>query len=148
MRTVLVFGAFDVIHPGHKSFLEQAREYGEYLIASIARDSYILEWKGKVPIHSEVVRRQYVLETGLVDEAVLGDEVPGTYSLIRRFKPDVVCLGYDQEAFGRDITAWLERHAPETKVVILKPFKPETYKSSKLNAADYTTTEERTRGPK
>lgn len=137
MRKVVVFGAFDVIHPGHTSFLEQARQYGDYLIASIARDSYIMDWKGKVPIHPEEVRRQYVLETGLVDEAVLGDEVPGTYGLLRRIQPDVVCLGYDQDAFRKDVTAWLAENLPDTEVVTLDPYKPEIYKSSKLNAGAY-----------
>lgn len=142
MKKVLVFGAFDVIHPGHIDFLKQAREHGDYLVVSIARDSYIKEWKGKVPIHTEVQRRQYVIETGLVDEAVLGDEVPGTYSLVRRLRPDVVCLGYDQDLFREDITAWLERNAPDTEVATLRPYKPETYKSSKLNADAYRSVEE------
>lgn len=148
MKTVLVFGAFDVIHPGHIDFLKQARECGERLVVSIARDSYIKQWKGKVPIHSEETRRQYVLRTGLVDEALLGDEVPGSYTLVRRIHPDVVCLGYDQDLFRRDITAWLARHAPETSVVTLKPYKPETYKSSKLNADAYRRVEEESPDPR
>ena len=137
MRKVLVFGAFDVIHPGHINFLKQAREQGDYLVVSIARDSYIVEWKGKVPIHSEQVRLQYVLETGLVNEAILGDEVPGTYRLLSAIKPDVVCLGYDQETFKENITSWLEDNLPETKVVTLDPYRPDLYKSSKLNASAY-----------
>ncbi|HUX22826.1 MAG TPA: adenylyltransferase/cytidyltransferase family protein [Spirochaetia bacterium] len=137
MTKVLVFGAFDVIHPGHIDFLKQAREHGDYLIASIARDSYIKEWKGKVPIHSEEVRRQYLLETGMVDEVILGDEVPGSYILVARIHPDVICLGYDQEAFRVNITEWLAKHLPETKIAVLTPYKPEVYESSKLNAAAY-----------
>jgi len=137
MKKVLVFGAFDVIHPGHTNFLKQAREQGDYLVVSIARDSYIIDWKGKKPVHTEEVRRQYVLATGLVDEAVLGDEIPGTYTLVRRIKPDVVCLGYDQDTFKVDITEWLRRNLPDTNVVTLRPFRPEVYKSSKLNAAAY-----------
>ena len=139
MRKVVVFGVFDVIHPGHTSFLKQARQHGDYLVASIARDSYVVEWKGKVPIHGEEVRRRYVLASGLVDEAVLGDEVPGTYTLLRTIRPDVVCLGYDQDAFRKDITAWLAENLPDTEVVTLEPYKPEVYKSSKLNADAYRT---------
>lgn len=141
MTKVLVFGAFDVIHPGHIDFLKQAREHGDYLIVSIARDSYIIEWKGKIPIHTEEVRRQYVLETGLVDEVVLGDEVPGSYTLVAKIHPDVVCLGYDQEAFRVNITEWLTENLPETKIAILTPYRPEVFKSSKLNAAAYRANE-------
>ena len=145
MRKVLVFGAFDVIHPGHIHFLKQAREHGDYLVVSVARDSYIVEWKGKVPIHPEEVRRRYVLETGIVDEAVLGDEIPGSYTLVSDIRPDVVCLGYDQDAFRRNITAWLEENLPSTEVVVLTPYRPDIYKSSKLNADAYEQ-EQRSRG--
>ncbi len=137
MKRVLVFGAFDVIHPGHRSFLKQAREHGDYLIVSVARDSFIITNKGRRPIHTEDVRRQYVLATGLVDEAYLGDEVPGTYAQLREIKPDVVCVGYDQEEFKRDIAQWLATHDPHVELVTLDPFEPDRYKSSKLNAEAY-----------
>ena len=142
MRKVLVFGAFDVIHPGHINFLKQARDYGDYLVVSVARDSYIIGWKGKTPIHTEEVRRQYLLETSLVDEVLLGDEVPGTYGLVARIRPDVVCVGYDQEAFRESISEWLQANLPTTEIVTLAPFRPEIYKSSKLNARAYRSAEE------
>lgn len=142
MRKVLVFGAFDVLHPGHINFLKQAREHGDYLVVSIARDDYIVEWKGKNPVHSEEVRRRYVLATGLVDEAVLGDKELGAYTLVSRIRPNVVCIGYDQEVFKEDITAWLKENLPETEIVTLAPYRPDIYKSSKLNAAAYRHGEE------
>jgi len=143
MKRVLVFGAFDVIHPGHLSFLKQARKHGDYLVASIARDSFIIEHKGRRPIHTEEVRRQYVLATGLVDEASLGDEVPGTYSQILEIKPDVICLGYDQNEFKSDISGWLAERFPQAEIVTLAPFEPDRYKSSKLNAEAYRSMQEK-----
>ncbi len=137
MATVLVFGAFDVIHPGHVSFLTQAREHGDRLVAAVARDSYIIEQKGKLPIHDEERRRLGVLATGLVDEAFLGDAVPGTYSIIAKVKPDVVCVGYDQELFKKNLMAWISATGAQLRVVTLKPYQPERFKSSKLNAQAY-----------
>jgi len=137
MRTVLVFGAFDVIHPGHVSFLTQAREHGERLVAAVARDSYIIEQKGRLPIHDEERRRLGVLATGLVDEAFLGDAVPGTYSIIAKVEPDAICVGYDQDLFRQNLVAWIAATGAEISVVTLKPYQPERFKSSKLNAQAY-----------
>lgn len=137
MTTVLVFGAFDVIHPGHVSFLSQAREHGDRLIAAVARDRYIIEQKGRLPIHDEERRRLGVLETGLVDEALLGDETPGTYSVVATARPQVICVGYDQELFKENLVAWIAASGAKITVVTLKPYQPERFKSSKLNAGSY-----------
>lgn len=132
MRTVLVFGTFDVIHPGHLSFLRQAAARGDRLVVSIARDEFVLRIKGKRPLHSEERRRKRILETGLVDEAFLSDPVQGTYSLVKRLEPDVVCLGHDQDELKADLAAWLEANGLSVGRVTLEPYKPEVYKTSKI----------------
>ncbi len=134
MRTVLVFGTFDVVHPGHRFFLEQARKRGDRLVASIARDAFVARFKRKRPVHDENERLKHVLETGLVDEATLSDEATGTYSVIERVRPDVVCLGHDQEALRGDLLAWLEARGLRLEVETLNAFEPQRYKSSILNA--------------
>lgn len=55
-KTVMVFGVFDRLHPGHLDFLRQAREYGDELIAVVARDQAVMELKHKQPFHSEAQR--------------------------------------------------------------------------------------------
>ncbi len=137
MKTVLVFGAFDVIHPGHISFLTQAREHGDRLVAAVARDSYIIEQKGRMPIHDEERRRLGELATGLVDEALLGDSVPGTYSVVATVKPDAICVGYDQELFRQNLLSWIAESGARIELFTLKPHQPERFKSSKLNAHAY-----------
>jgi len=132
MRTVLVFGTFDVVHPGHVSFLNQARRRGDRLIASIARDDFVAGFKGRKPVHTEEERLKRILKTGLVDEAHLSDPIPGTYSLIRRCEPDVVCLGHDQDVLKRDLQTWLAEHEVSLEVETLKPYRPDLYKSSKI----------------
>ncbi|MCK5249408.1 MAG: adenylyltransferase/cytidyltransferase family protein, partial [Spirochaetaceae bacterium] len=39
MKTVLVFGTFDVIHPGHQWFLRNAARHGDRLVAVVSRDT-------------------------------------------------------------------------------------------------------------
>ena len=134
MRTVLVFGTFDVVHPGHLYFLQQARKRGDRLVASIARDSFVARFKKRLPVHAEAERLQAVLDTGLVDEAILSDQEPGTYSAIERLRPEVVCLGHDQGALQANLLDWLNARGVQVDVVTIGAFEPGRYKSSILNA--------------
>ena len=52
MKTVMAFGTFDLMHPGHEYFLRQAKKRGDYLIAVIARDSTVKKLKGKLSYQS------------------------------------------------------------------------------------------------
>ena len=138
-KKVLVFGTFDVIHPGHKNFLTQARALGDRLVASVARDSFVRMKKRRVPVHDENERRRQLLESGLVDDAILGDEKTGAYSILFEVKPDVVCFGHDQDELRADLTRWIDEHRDgfaAVELVTLKAFKPEIYKSSKLNYSE------------
>jgi FAD synthetase len=132
MTTVLIFGTFDVVHPGHIHFLRQAKQRGDRLVASIARDAFVQRFKGKKPEHSQEQRIEHIRETGLVDDAYLSDEVPGTYSLIDRIKPQVICLGHDQHLLRADLIKYLAAHGKEIELVSLEPYKPEIYKSSRI----------------
>jgi FAD synthetase len=132
MTTVLVFGTFDVIHPGHLSFLRQAKKRGDRLVASIARDAFVERFKGKRPQHSQEQRIRHIKETGLVDDAYLSDKVQGTYSLVDRIKPQVICLGHDQDMLRNDLEKFLAEHPREIELVSLDPYKPEIYKSSRI----------------
>ncbi len=132
MKRVLVFGTFDVLHPGHLNFLKQARSYGSWLIVSVARDTFVRSIKGREPLHNEGRRITNVLETGLVDEAHLSDSTIGTYGIIKKTHPDVVCLGHDQEQLMKDLKRWLKEHQLTIETAVMKPYFPEKYKSSKI----------------
>lgn len=138
MARIMVFGTFDVIHPGHEDFFRQARSLSDdpYLIVSVARDSAAKRHRGIPPRHAERERRRALESHPLVDEAVLGDE-RGYMAHIIAARPDIIALGYDQSG---EYVEHLERDLTEadlsSKVVRLKAFNPETYKTSKLHARD------------
>src|SRR5688572_19695894 len=98
MMRVMVFGTFDIVHPGHENFFKQARSLAAdpYLIVSLARDSVAARVKGFAPKHREVERLTNVQKSPLVDEAVLGD-AEGYMAHIRAHQPDIIALGYDQK---------------------------------------------------
>ena len=131
-KRALVFGTFDILHPGHFSFLKQARQIGGVLIASVARDEFVSRIKGKKPVYTQKERIERLLSTGLVDEAYLSDYQTGTYDIVRRVDPDVICIGHDQERLLTSLDEWLKQSGLDIPLQVLDAYKPEIYKSSKL----------------
>ena len=129
---IMVFGTFDIFHEGHRNFLEQARRYGNYLIVVVARDETVEEVKKKLSQNDENGRLEIIKKSGLADEAVLGSS-ENKYEAIEKYKPEVICLGYDQGKFTENLREKLEDlNLDKTKIVRLKSYYPEKYKSSKL----------------
>lgn len=135
MARIMVFGTFDMVHEGHEDFFRQARALAPAprLIVSVARDKVVERIKGIKPRNEEEARRAAVAEHELVDEAVLGDE-EGYIRHIRANTPDVIALGYDQGGeFVENLERDLKGAGLSTKIMRLKAFKPELYKTSKLS---------------
>jgi FAD synthetase len=130
-KKVMVFGSFDQLHPGHLYFLLEAKKYGDELIVVLGREETIKQVKGKKPKYSEKERKQHLEITGTPDKVVYG-KVKDKYEVIKQFKPDIICLGYDQHSFSDKLSDELERLKIKAKVVRLKPYKEHIFKSSKL----------------
>lgn len=134
MKKVLVFGTFDIFHEGHWDFLKQARKHGEFLRVVVARDVTVLKVKGHAPRYGEQERINAIKKSGLADEVVLGS-LDDRYAVVREYKPDVICLGYDQKQSPALLRRKLDESGLErTKIVKLEAYKPEIYKSSLLKS--------------
>ncbi|OGE76281.1 MAG: hypothetical protein A3K06_03910 [Candidatus Doudnabacteria bacterium RIFCSPHIGHO2_01_52_17] len=131
MKRVLVFGTFDVIHPGHISFLRQAKKYGDFLIVSLAREKFVLKIKGHSARHSEAERRQLLESLKIVDKVVFGSKIDYLRH-IANIKPSVIVLGYDQSAFTEKLREKLAERGLRVKIVRAKAYKPHLYKTSRL----------------
>lgn len=130
----MVFGTFDIFHEGHKNFLNQTKKHGDYLIAVIARNKTVLKIKGGLPKNSEQKRIDAMRKSGLVDKVILGS-LTDKYAAIKKYQPDIICIGYDQNHF---ILEGLENFLrneklSHIKIIRLAPHKPEIYKSSLLH---------------
>ncbi len=112
MSTVLAFGTFDRLHPGHRAFLARAAALGDRLVVAVARDAHVRLLKNKEPRENEETRRAAVANVGGVSDAILSDEQLGTYGVLDGVCPDVIALGYDQ--FG--LEADLKRHFAERAI--------------------------------
>lgn len=153
----MVFGTFDVIHPGHKHFFAQARKLARtlsrragqstrpprqrlghrsrqpYLIVSVARDANVKRIKGRAPRHKERQRlaaiKKLSKSSRLVDKAMLGGLRDHLPHIIRE-QPDVIALGHDQVEYTDGLRGALNRRGLKTKIVRLKPFRRKYYRSS------------------
>lgn len=136
---VFVAGTFDGLHAGHLFLLRYARQVGErwarktgrsgvHLSVVIARDDSVQRIKGRPPHHSQHERRQLLAALRYVDDAFVGHRDNFVRSL-RRARPDVIVLGYDQSLGWEEV---LRRSGVVTPVVRCKAFKPRRLKSSIL----------------
>lgn len=133
VKKVMIFGVFDLLHLGHISFLEQAVRYGNELIVVVARDSSVQELKHKMPSHSEKERVRAIKKNPLVNRAVLGDSKLGRYGVIKKHKPDLICLGYDQKPLEKDLKQRMqEGKIPMICLILLRAHKPEEFHTSFL----------------
>ena len=139
MKVVMVFGAFDGLHPGHLSFFKQAKKYGDFLIISVGTDRNVAKIKGKKPLFDQSERLELVRHCRLVDRAVIGEE-KDFYGHIKKYQPDVICLGYDQWANEDEVRKELLKvDLKKTKVFRLKGYQGYKAKSTivKSQSVDY-----------
>lgn len=131
MKRVMAFGTFDHFHAGHESYLKQAKALGDSLFVIIARDKTVARIKGRRPGDPEKKRLAAVKASGLAEKVVLGEH-GDKYDVLRKYKPDVIALGYDQFTFTFRLEKFLIDHKMNTKVIRLNPYRPKVYKTSLL----------------
>lgn len=130
MKVVMVFGAYDGLHPGHLNFFRQAKEFGDNLVVSVGTDKNVQKIKGKKPLFNQDERLSLVRECIIVDNAIIGAETD-FYDHIKNYKPDVVCLGYDQWASEGEVRRELDKVGLKSTVIKrLKPYEPQRAKST------------------
>ena len=95
MVRVMASGVFDLIHPGHISYLQQARAYGDELVVVIACDETVRRQKHE-PITPDYMRAKIVGSLKPVDRAIVGKNNGNIFDTVREIQPDVIVLGFDQ----------------------------------------------------
>src|SRR5437773_707814 len=89
-RIVFTNGVFDLLHPGHVRYLQQARALGESLIVAVNSDRSVRANKGSQrPITPEAERAEIVAALTAVDVVVVFDnETP--HAIVAAIQPDVL----------------------------------------------------------
>ena len=105
-RRVFTNGCFDILHPGHLSYLEASRALGDHLTVAINSDDSVRRLKGpQRPIHDQEQRRSMLLALRCVDEVVVFDE-DTPENIIRQLDPDIITKGGDytvEQVVGHDL---------------------------------------------
>lgn len=105
-RVVFTNGCFDLLHPGHVRYLEQARSLGDILVVAINSDASVRRLKGPTrPLVPEADRARVLAGLAAVDfVTVFSDDTP--YALIQALEPDVLVKGGDwrvRDIVGGDV---------------------------------------------
>ena len=95
LKVVFTNGCFDILHAGHLSYLEAAKELGDKLIVGINNDSSVSKLKGKGrPINPLEERMALIQALKCVDYVVsFSEDTP--LKLIEFLKPNVLVKGAD-----------------------------------------------------
>src|SRR6476659_5970155 len=92
---VFTNGVFDLLHPGHVRYLQEARDLGDVLIVGLNSDRSGRANKGpERPITPERERAEILLALVCVDAVAIFDEDTPA-DIIKRVQPDVLVKGAD-----------------------------------------------------
>ena len=108
MVRVMASGVFDLSHPGHISYLQQARSFGDELVVVVACDDTVRKNKHE-PITPDYMRAKIVGSLKPVDVAIVGKNNGDIFDTVREVKPDVIVLGVDQHFDTEKLRESLEK---------------------------------------
>jgi rfaE bifunctional protein nucleotidyltransferase chain/domain len=105
-KVVFTNGVFDLLHPGHVRYLQEARALGDALIVGVNSDRSTRRIKGADrPINPEHERAEVLLALASVDAVVIFDEET-PHAIVSTLQPDILVKGADwgpNEIIGRDV---------------------------------------------
>ena len=120
-EVVFTNGCFDLLHPGHIQYLQEARQLGSRLVVGTNSDSSIKRLKGaNRPIINEKGRLLALAALEAVDAVILFEE-DTPLRLIEALIPDVLVKGSDYKKsniVGADI---VESHGGKVELINLVP---------------------------
>lgn len=92
---VFTNGVFDLLHPGHVRYLQDARALGSALIVAVNSDRSVRAIKGPDrPVNPEAERAEVLLALTCVDAVVIFDE-DTPHAVISTIQPDILVKGAD-----------------------------------------------------
>lgn len=133
MKKVMVFGVFDGFHDGHRELFKQAKVFGDYLIVVVAQDKIVEQLKGRRPRMNLAQRCELLRAEPAVSEFVAGDSEHGVWEVVKKLKPDIIALGYDQHAMKAGLESHLDEMSPQPHIVVLKSHKPNELHNTLIN---------------
>ena len=94
-KIVFTNGCFDILHRGHVTYLNQARDLGDLLIVGINSDESVKRLKGQERPVNMLEDRAYVLSALKSVDYVIPFEEDTPLNLINLIMPDILVKGGD-----------------------------------------------------
>src|SRR3990170_6290960 len=106
-KIVMTGGMYDLLHPGHTRFLEEAKKQGDILIVALNSDTSTRRNKGPHrPIQKQQFRAEVIAALASVDYVTFFSELTPE-KIIREIQPDIWAKGIEYK----------NKFMPEAKVV-------------------------------
>lgn len=109
-KIIFTNGTFDLLHVGHVTYLEKARQFGDFLVVGVNSDRSVKSYKDSSrPLNPEKERMRVLAALACVDYVTLFDQ-PTPLELIKKCRPDVLVKGADWKkneiAGAREVESW------------------------------------------
>ena len=105
-KIIFTNGCFDILHRGHATYLQEAKELGDILIVGVNSDESIERLKGESRPINPLADREYLLASLESVDYVVPFLEDTPYGLIEQIYPDVLVKGADyvgKEVIGSDL---------------------------------------------
>lgn len=120
-RLVLTNGCFDILHAGHATYLQEARNLGDFLVVAVNSDASVRSLKGEGrPVNSAEDRCAVLSHLRQVDAVTVFDSLRVTATILA-LRPDVYVKGgdYTPETLDPGEYAALQECKSEIRLVSL-----------------------------
>ncbi|HTD85421.1 MAG TPA: adenylyltransferase/cytidyltransferase family protein [Candidatus Binatia bacterium] len=135
LRLVVTNGCFDILHLGHVTYLEAARQHGDLLLVGINSDSSVRELKGAGrPVNSETDRAGVVAALACVGAVCIFSERSALHFLTAA-QPEVWVKGgdYTLDSINQDERRAVEKNGGKVAILPLVPGKSTTTLLEKIS---------------
>ena len=135
-KLVVTNGCFDILHPGHVTYLENARNLGDALLVGLNRDAAVRELKGPGrPVNNEEDRALVLAALESVSAVCLFAERTATRFLALA-QPDIYVKGgdYTLEALPKEEREAVEKAGGKIMIIPFVPGKSTTAILQKIAA--------------
>ena len=135
LRLVVTNGCFDILHLGHVTYLEAAREQGDLLLVGVNSDSAVRELKGaNRPVNDEADRAGIVAALACVDGVCIFEQ-RSALQFLTAAQPDIWVKGgdYTLDTVNQDERRTVEKAGGKVVILPLVPGKSTTALLEKIS---------------
>lgn len=127
-KLVVTNGCFDILHPGHVTYLESARNLGDVLLIGLNADASVRELKGPSrPVNCEEDRAIVLAALESISAICIFPEKTAT-EFLKRAQPDIYVKGgdYTLETINQDERRAVESSGGRVSILPVVPGKSTT----------------------